>query len=204
MLGGALGWMEERRQRIASDEALTLAFFSSGAEPTRHVEALIAGAKSVANVGHRAIVFAMRGGRFARLSRLERGAISNGLEIVEFGGRDELDRLTASRFASFDVVVSPPHERSNWAASLGVPFLLVGPDIGPFSPRNRSLLLQLGVAAEIPSVEAAQQLAVTLADLRTQGHLTRMAEKGCGKSFRGFERSAEYLIAACEERSAGR
>jgi len=196
LVAGAFADLDARRARIAGREPLTLAFFSSGAEPTRHVAALAAGAASVVAGGHRAVVFARRGGRLEAATRRAGGA-----EIVGFGGRAELDRVTADRFPALDVVVSPPHERSNWAVALGIPFLLVGPDIGPFAPRNRSILLRAGVAAEIDSVDAARELAATLDGLRSSGRLLRMSERGVGVPFRGFERAAELLVQEVERRS---
>ena len=108
--------------------------------------------------------------------------------------------MTAEHFPRFDAVVSPPHERSNWAVALGMPFFLVGPDIGPFAPRNRSLLLRAGVAAEIPSGSEADRFPEFIAELRTAGRLLRMSEMGAGVSFRGFERAAQYLVEEAERR----
>jgi hypothetical protein len=180
--------MLARRARIAGRAPLAVAFFSSGAEPTAHVAALAAGAASVVAAGHRAIVFARRRGR------LEAAVRAAGLEVVGFDGREELDRVTAARFAELDAVVSPPHERSNWAVALGMPFLLVGPDVGPFAPRNRAILLRAEVAAEVESSAAARQLGATLDALRSSGRLLSMSEKGAGPPFRGFERAADFLI----------
>jgi hypothetical protein len=177
-----------RRARLASSAPLAVAFFSSGAEPTRHVAALAAGAASVVRAGHRAIVFSKRKGR------LEAAVRAGGAEVVRFDGREELDRVTAARFAELDTVVSPPHERSNWAVALGVPLLLVGPDVGPFAPRNRAILLRAGVAAEVESAAAARQLGATLDALRSSGRLLSMSEKGAGPPFLGFERAADLLI----------
>jgi hypothetical protein len=197
LVPGAFGRMDERRARIVGRGPLTLGFFSSGAEPTLHVAALAAGAASVTAAGHRAIVFAKRRGRLAAALRSAGGDP----EIVGFEGRAELDQVTAERFPELDAVVSPPHERSNWAVALGVPFLLVGPDLGPFAPRNRSLLLRSGVAAEIESVAAARQLAATVDGLRSSGRLLKMSELGAGLPFRGFERAADLLIEELERRA---
>lgn len=197
LVPGAPAAAEARCARISGGGALTLGFFSSGAEPARHVAALAAGAASGEAAGHRAIVFARRGGRLDAAVRRAAPAV----EIVGFEDRAELDRVTAGRFAELDAVVSPPHERSNWAGALGMPFLLVGPDVGPFAPRNRSWLLQAGVAAEVGSEEAARHLGTTVDELRSSGRLRRMSERGIGPPFRGFERAADILIRETERRA---
>jgi hypothetical protein len=187
--------MIARRARIAARAPLTLGLFSSGAEPTLHVAALAAAAASVVAAGHRALVFAKR------KARLEGAVRAAGAEVVGFDGRAELDRVTAAWFAEIDAVVSPPHERSNWAVALGMPFFLVGPDVGPFAPRNRSILLRAEVAVEIGSLAAARQLGATLDELRSSGRLLRMSERGAGPPFRGFERAADFLIEEAERRA---
>jgi hypothetical protein len=184
-----------RRERIAGDGPLTLAFFSSGAEPDAHVRALAAGAAAVAASRHRVIVFARRGGALEAAVTAGAATAGGGLppEVVRFDGREDLDRRTAERFSAFDAVVSPPHERSNWAMALGVPFFLVGPDIGPFAPRNRSLLLRSGVAAEIADEEHARRLPELVDELRAKRLLLRMSEMGAGGPVDGFRRAARML-----------
>ena len=189
---------ERRRRRIAGDEPLTIAFFSSGAEPRNHVAALVEGARALARSRHHVLVFAIRGGRMERAVR-RLGAQS--LELVSYDSRLELDRLTAQRFPILDAVVSPPHERANWTQALGMPFFLVGPDIGPFAPRNRALLLVAGVATEIRSCREARELPHRVEELRKSGALLAMSERGCVAQFRGFERSAEILADALSARS---
>ena len=165
LAGGAAPAAKARRDRIRGDGPLTVAFFSSGAEPLNHVAALAAAAAS-STAGHRALVFAERGGRLARaiaqLSRERRERI----DLQLFSDRAEVDRLTTERFQRIDVVVSPPHERANWALALGVPFFLVGPDVGPFAPRNRSLLLASRVAEAISDVEQAKRFGAMLRERR--------------------------------------
>jgi hypothetical protein len=185
----AAGAALARQTRIASREPLGVAFLSSGAEPVAHVAALAAGAAALAG-SHRALVFARRGGR------LERAVRRLGVERIGFSGRDELDRETARCFPAIDVVVSPPHERSHWALGLGVPFLLVGPDLGPFAPLNRALLLREGVAVEIRDRLAAARLPRTLAALRGDGRLLAMSRRGCGRPIDGFSVAARALVAA--------
>ena len=146
------------------------------------------------------LAFCAAGGRLERALHGCLPALSG--EVLRFSGREGLDRLTKSRIAEIDVVVSPPHERSNWAFALGLPFLLVGPDIGPFAPLNRALLLRRRVALEIPTPAAAETVPERLAELRTSGELARMAARGCGSDVRGFARAAEMLVAEVERRRA--
>jgi hypothetical protein len=194
---GADAGTRARRERIRGDAPLTVAFFSSGAEPPRHVAALAAAAVALGNGRHRALVFAAEGGSLQRAVVSARAA-----EVVAFRTREDLDRCTARHFAGVDAVVSPPHERSNWAVGLGVPFFLVGPDIGPFAPRNRELLLARGVAREL-APEDARDLSGLLDSMRASGELLGMAERGGGVSLRGFDTAAAALIAAAERERRG-
>ncbi len=194
LLADAAARAMERRVRIDSKEPLAAAFFSSGAEPIPHVRAIAAAAASLARGGHHAIVFAARGGRLERACAGGGGSAGGGTtEIVSFASRAELDRVTAERFPRFDLVVSPPHERSNWAVGLGVPFMLLGPDIGPFAPLNRRLLLSLGVAHELDTVRAAG-FASFVGELRRSGALVAMSERGERRPIDGFRRAAEILL----------
>lgn len=190
-----------RRVRIAGAGPLTFAFFSSGAEPAAHVKALALGACALAREGkHRAIVFARRGGRLERAVRREAGRTDAAPRVETFDSRQELDARTARELPDVDVVVSPPHERSNWAVALGLPFLLVGPDLGPFAPRNRALLKARGVAQEAPPGLEAVALPARVARLRADGTLLRMAERGTGPPLHGFASAAETLAGECERR----
>jgi hypothetical protein len=198
--------IEARRKRIAGHGPLSLGFLSSGAEPVAHVAALAAGAVAVAAAGHRAFVVAARGGRLERavLRRVRAlGRRPEGLHVLPFTGRAELDRVSVGLFADLDAIVSPPHERSNWALGLGLPFLLVGPDIGPYAPQNREVLLVAGVAAEIESTAAAAELPLRLAALREEGELLRMSERGSGLPLGGFARAAAALIEEADRRARG-
>lgn len=194
LLEGARERAAERRQRLAGSEPLTVGFFSSGAEPVRHVGALAAGAAALAASRHRAVVFAERSGRLERAVAGATDGARPAPEVVSYEGREELDRRTADRFPELDVVVSPPHERANWAVALGVPFVLVGPDIGPFAPLNRALLLERGVAVELRSAGAARELPLRLDRLRTGGTLAAMSERGLGLDAHGFARAARAIV----------
>jgi hypothetical protein len=179
----------ERQLRLNGNAPLTAAFFSSGAEPAHHVKALATAAVAFAQAGHRALVFAGRGGRLER----EVGPTSQGLEVVSFSNRSNLDQRTAVEFPTIDVLVSPPHERSTWAAGLGLPIFLVGPDIGPFAPLNRAVLFRKEVAAEIDG-EHAQRFPEMVANLRRRGRLSEMSRNGWGAPMDGFACAARVLF----------
>jgi hypothetical protein len=181
----------ERQRRWGSNEQLTAAFFSSGAEPAAHVKALATAAIAFAEAGHRALVFAARGGRLERAA----GLSSENLEILSYTNRTSLDQRTASEFPTIDLFVSPPHERSTWAVGLGLPIFLVGPDIGPFAPLNRAMLFRKEVAAEIQEENAAR-FPEMVATLRKRGRLAEMSRNGWGPPIDGFACAARVL---CEE-----
>lgn len=196
LVGGAAEWTAARRARLGGDGPLTVAFFSSGAEPAAHVATLAAGACALARDGrHRALVFAARGGRLAAAVRHAAGGGAVP-EVVTFGDRADLDRRTAEAFPAIDVVASPPHERSNWAVALGVPFLLVGPDLGPFAPRNRALLRARKVAVEMESKLRALALPARLDHLRRDGELLAMSLRGTEPDLGGFAAAARHVAAA--------
>lgn len=178
---------EERLGRLASGDPLTVALFSSGAEPAAHVAAIARAARSLVARGHRAVAFASRGGA------LDRAASEvAGVELVRFTGRADVDRATRERFASFDAFVSPPHERSQWAYALALPMYLVGPDIGPFAPKNRALLLAAGAARDLGDPDAfGARLAPTAAG---RGDLLAMASRPIAPHVEGFSRAAAALV----------
>ena len=183
-----------RRARIAGPGPLTLGLFSSGAEPEAHVAALVAAAGSAARAGHRCLVFAARGGRLERRVAQGRLGAPGAVETLPFAGREVLDRITLGRFRDIDVVVAPPHERSNWAVGLRVPFFLVGPDVGPFAPLNRALLHREEVAIDLPSLDAARELGSRLDEARRSGALLRIANGRPLGPLDGFRRAARAVL----------
>ncbi|MGD2215710.1 MAG: hypothetical protein PVJ64_03095 [Gemmatimonadales bacterium] len=182
-----------RLDRLAGSDPLCGAFFSSGAEPRRHVASLAAAARSAVAAGGRAIVFARRGGALkARLTRMpgERA----GLTLCLYDGRQELNQLTQASFADFDYFVAPAHERTHWTLGLGLPMFVVGPSLGSFSPLNRELLLTARVAKTMDDEHAAAWLGKALGRLQQTGELRAMAEAGWGRfDRRGFDNIAEML-----------
>ncbi|MCA9705637.1 MAG: hypothetical protein KDK70_07310 [Myxococcales bacterium] len=190
-----------RRARLEGTAPLTVAVFSSGAEPMHHVRALSAAAVALTRAGHRVLVFARQGGRLQR-AVTARAAGGIGPRLVSFSDRDQLDRRTAAHFDRLDLTIGPPHERTSWALALGLPMLVVGPDVGTFAPLNRAVLTEAGVARALEAVASdPSQLAGRLDALRRDGALTRMLDHGTGPRFDGFRRAAEALVAAAASRT---
>lgn len=201
LLSGAVEAIAARRERLAGNGPLTIAFFSSGAEPVAHVRALAVGSCAIAHErAHRAVVFAKWGGRLEAAVRAESQRTGAEPQIVFFRSRGDLDEATAQAFPSIDLVVSPPHERSNWAVALGVPFFLVGPDLGPFAPRNRALLKARGVAAEIQYALEAVALPARIARMRREGLLAKMSARATGPDPGGFAVVARSIALELERR----
>ena len=86
--------------------------------------------------------------------------------------------------------------------ALGLPFLLVGPDLGPFAPRNREILRRRRVAVPLSSAMEAVALPARLDRLRREGILAEMADRGSGVPYRGFQRAADILAAEARRRGA--
>lgn len=194
-----------RLQRLEQAEALTGAFFSSGAEPRRHVEVITRASFAAAREGHRVLIFARRGGRLERhaISAFEHGGIplaertrSYAIEnatLCLYADRHELNALTSALFAHFDFFMAPSYERTCWALGLGLPMFLAEPAIGSFAPLNRQRLLTEGVAQSIGLDEAAQ-FGASIHGMAADGKLVRMAKAGrrrdeCG----GFRKISEWL-----------
>jgi hypothetical protein len=202
LVAGAEAASAARHTRLSGHGPLRIAFFSSGAEPSAHVDVLAVGACALAHGGmHEAVVFARRAGRLEGAVRRESSRTGAEPRMVPFVGREELDRVTARELDAVDVVVSPPHERVNWAVALGIPFLLVGPDLGPFAPRNRAILERRRVAMRISSSMEAVALPARLDRLRRDGVLAAMSARGTGLPYRGFENAAAALVAESARRS---
>lgn len=188
---------ENRMKRLTGNEPLTGAFFSSGAEPTPHIEKINAAVISLFQNGGRAFVFASENGKLRKsLShKLKRINARESVILCTYKNREELNHLTAANFKQFDYFVSPSHERTNWALGLGLPMFILEPSIGPFAPLNRAALLESEVAISIDSSKAASVLPEWLIELRTSGKIARMAENGYNRyPVKGFETIADFLI----------
>ncbi|MFH1372576.1 MAG: hypothetical protein ABII79_02105 [bacterium] len=199
-----------RLRRIDGGEPLTGAFFSSGAEPTAHVDKLVRASLSAVRKGGKSVLFVRQGGKLDIASRREFSArgmtcqVVNSHEpipsdlpatlVVRYASRREENIFTAQLFAAFDYFVAPAHERSNWAMGLGWPMFVVGPQIGPYAPLNRSLLLETGVAGCVESLSDADSFGQYVADLQSSGELTRMVRDGWGVcDIGGFDYIARFL-----------
>jgi hypothetical protein len=187
-----------RRARLAGNGPLVLALYSSGAEPDAHVASLAAAAASLARAGHEPVVFAKRGRSLQRAVEAALAQIPAAdrarVEIVPFDRRRDLTLATRSRFGRFDAYVGPPHERSSWALGLGLPALFVGPDIGPFAPANRALMIGAGVAAALPFDEATRLGARNGTDLHRR--LLGMCESAPELPLDGFREIARHVVEA--------
>ncbi len=186
---------ENRLTNIRGGQPLTGSFFSSGAEPAAHVEKLILAAKAVAQSDGKAIVFAQDKAKLASELVKYLQADSRRIVLNSYKSREQLDSLTAEFFNLFDYLVTPSHERTNWALGLGLPMFILEPLIGPFAPLNRAALLDAGVAVSLDSTRDASEFAQMLAGLRKSGKLAKMAESGWQKHpINGFQTIADFLI----------
>lgn len=202
--------MALRRQRFSGNDPLTGAFYSSGAEPDDHLESISQASTALVSAGHRAIIIAERGKKLASLIRrafsqadipLAQMTASDLIPaelpaalLIEFASRREESTLTARLFPSYDFLVAPSHERTNWAVGLGLPMFVLEPCIGPYAPLNRDLLLDHKVAFDLTSREHVASFAERVNSLRHRGRLLQMAENGWGKySIDGFSRIADLL-----------
>lgn len=199
-----------RLARFDSAGPLTVALYSSGAEPVPHVDVLVSAMVSIVRAGHRAIAVVQRGGAYERaigVALMKNGHSVAKIEdvssvpsdlprvaVVPVSSRQEEYQLTARLFPWFDLFVAPPHERSNWAVGLGLPMLAIEPAIGPFAPLNRELLRDRGVARALSAAEAADAGKI-IDELRSTGELARMSENGWGREpIDGFGSAARYII----------
>jgi hypothetical protein len=184
----------ERSKRVAGEDPLCGAFFSSGAEPRAHVEAVAASALSVNKRGGRVVVFARSSGKLENQVRMIFG--SEGVEFLTVASCADLPRadsetvlclyteraglntLTSAQFPQFDYFVAPPHERTSWALGLGLPMYVVEPPLGSFAPLNLEVLLDAGVARPLGRGAVAERFADTLEAHRKSGELEQMCEAG--------------------------
>jgi len=191
-----------RQQRYSGGQPLTGAFFSSGAEPDAHIEALAAAVKSTFEAGHRAVAFAKANGKLARaipaavpIALMDESTENwRGVRLLTYHNRREENALTARYFPQFDFLVAPGHERVNWAVGLGLPIFMLEPGIGPFAPRNRDLVLDRNCGESLQSLDDAHQLGKRITQAKAESRLTTMATAGWGKEpINGFDTIAGWL-----------
>ncbi|MCH7948576.1 MAG: hypothetical protein IIC66_12350, partial [candidate division Zixibacteria bacterium] len=158
---------KKRMSRLDSSDFLTGAFFSSGAEPKPHIEKLVMAAVSIVEQSHKVIMFAKKDGDLASMIKREFENRNTELIVVDdksqevesgssavlcvYADRKTETELVCRFFDKLDFFVAPSHERSNWAMGLGLPMFILEPAIGPFSPLNREILLEAGVAESMNS-----------------------------------------------------
>ncbi len=211
LIENAESMLRGRLQRLSAPGLPTGAYFSSGAEPTAHIDKLVRCAVSASQAGGRVIVFARRGGRLDRLAEyaFERtllnwgrcdsvGSIPEDLPLallVTHDSRQSENDLSCSLFHQFDYFVAPPHERTSWAIGLGCPMFALTPTVGPFAPLNLQLLLEAKTACVIDSRETADRFCDMLAAMTRSGELAAMAQSGWGRyDINGFGNIASYLL----------
>ncbi|MBK7141517.1 MAG: hypothetical protein IPH75_05515 [bacterium] len=199
-----------RLHHYADNTPLTGAFFSSGAEPSDHVDKLIAAALATVAAGHSAIIFARRGRRLHRMIESRLKGTDHLFRLVDAGSDLPIDlggitlvlhtnhreeNIFSSRlFPYFDFFVAPSHERSNWAVGLGLPMFVLDPPKGSFAPLNRQFLLDRKVAFCLTSLNHAQSLGSRLDTMRHRGQLRDMAEAGWrSHDISGFETIVNFF-----------
>ncbi len=188
---------EARIKRYDSQESLTGCFISSGAEPISHVRIIIESLMSLVHAGGKAFLFVKKDGilesaiekklynlnlQYLKISSLEK--IPHDLPplvIVQFSNRRDENRFTSHFFSQFDFIVSPSHERSNWAVGLGLPMFICEPAIGPFSPLNRQFLLDSQTSQLVKNEDDAKSFALNLKKMHISGNLKMMSQSGWGK-----------------------
>lgn len=203
---------ESRCRRYEQRLPLTGAFYSSGAEPRKHIEAISRAAISAVREGGRALVFMRKGGELESLmNKMFQSAdlpldnidklntlspVHSAAVAVTSPDRREEYRMSARLFAEFDYLVAPSHERTNWALGLGLPIYIVGPPIGSFAPLNRDILLQSGTAVHLPM--PSDSFGTVLGTDARNGELIRRAEAGREKyPIDGFTQIADFLLEYC-------
>jgi hypothetical protein len=204
--------MNQRLSRLNEKDVLTGAFFSSGAEPVEHVRKITAALESLIKAGQKAVVFCRKGGNLEKtlahrlrlkittelsdLSDLTNMTEEEDVFAVQFNNREGESCRAIYLFDNFDYIVAPSHERTNWAAGLGLPMFILHPIIGTFSPLNREFLLDNKVAIDIDTGAKAARFASILAGAARSGLLSAMAQNGFGRySINGFEALSRHLVA---------
>jgi len=194
-----------RLKRLEQAENLTGAFFSSGAEPRRHVDVTVRAALSAAQQGHRVLIFARRSGSFERCAC--NAFETSGIPLVErtksyatekaslclYSDRSSLNAISTELFDHMDFFMAPSHERTLWALGLGLPMFIAEPAAGTFAPLNRERLLSEGVAQSM-SMDRATDFGVTLRSATTDGTLAQMSEAGYQRyDIRGFRNIVKWI-----------
>lgn len=204
-------YYQNRQNRLRSDKPLVGAFYSSGAEPANHLNKIASAAASLCRAGQKGVIFCRAGGRleqrlaaFQKVVKLDPAdddlgfantIRSNDLAMASFDNRQQEHDYTLKLFRHLDYFVAPSHERTNWAAGLGLPMFVLHPIIGSFSPLNHKFLLENGLAADLHDDYSASNFADMLNQLRISGSLEKMAMNGHDKyDIWGFRNIVKYII----------
>ena len=205
---------QERLQRISkSDLPLIVGFFTSGAYPKEHMEKIILGAESVIEKKMKAIIFCgtnphkfewvknkVRSWKVKIIEDKEEISNENeefGLKLVTRKTRQKDTQRAVQLIPSLDVFVAASHERTNWAAGLGLPMFVLFPLIGTFASQNFEFAQRQKVVYALDSPEKAKNLGGILRSLRQTGQLLQMAKNGFGAhSITGIDTAVAYFIKA--------
>ncbi len=181
---------EARCRRFADGESLTVALFSSGAYPRIHLDQIITAAVSLAEAGHKPIVFAGTSRKIARWLRMRFRNLT--IPVVESVSRADITTVSENIFETMDVFIAPSHERTNWAIGAGLPQLILMPAIGSFAPLNAALAQSMGVAEPL-----GNDVVGRLDYLITSGKLAAMACAGFHPiQLQGFSVAANEIRAS--------
>jgi len=145
----ANGIRSQRMKRISEGIQPTAGFFNSGAYPREHLWQVIEAAEHLLK-NHLGRVIISTGNMPRMLSKFQTALsrYSPSMSAEEFvSGRHELlllhdkdrENLTLQELKiipQIDLAVMAAHERVNWTVGLGIPSILLHPNIGSFAPMN--------------------------------------------------------------------
>ena len=193
---------QARLKRIESNEPLTVGFFTSGAYPKEHIKKILLGAKSVIEQKMRAMIFT--GTCPDKFEWFKKQMKKRGFKVIEDKEEDSMDEKNSPMdpadnvwlvtrktrqaetqravelLPKMDSFVAASHERTSWAVGLGLPMFVLFPLIGTFASLNFEFAQRQKVTYPLDSLEKAKTLGKTITELRQNGQLTQMAEKGFG------------------------
>ena len=118
------------------------------------------------------------------------------LRLVTRATRQEDTQRALELIPGLDVFVAASHERTNYAVGLGLPMFVLFPLIGTFASQNFEFAQRQGVVSSLDSPLKAKELGNALSDMRQDGELSRMAERGFGlHDISGIHVAASHFIA---------
>jgi hypothetical protein len=208
-------YLNLRLKRYYDNSTLTGAFFSSGAEPSEHIKKIILACRAMQQAGQKGIIICKKGGRLEKeaaqnndfrfcdpnttADQMENIIKTDDIVVISFGNRREENNITCNLFRLFDYFAAPTHERTNWAAGLGLPMMALHPLIGPYSPLNLEFLQNRRLVVEIKENSDAARFPAILQKAKNEGALDRMARDGFGRfGIDGFNNIAACLAADLE------